>query len=470
MFNEMLRRLEAGDADGILVWAPDRLSRNPTDSSRIMEMLEAGVIRTVKFPGFPFANTSHGRYALGLALVQASYYSDALSESTRGGLEEKIVRKEYPGRAPIGYLNDARVKRIAIDRRRAPIVREVFERYASGTETLDSIREFLGTKGVLSRGGKLVCRIQVRNILKNPTYYGHFPWRGTVHEGGHERIVTKHLFDRVQEVLDRRKKWSPKTTVRLPKPFVQLLKCRECGYSVTAEVQKGHTYYRCTRKARDGRTCSQPYVRQEVLAPQLSELLRPFALRKDWATECLSRIDAEIREGANASETTITKIQADLETTTGRLQSLKLMLLDRLIEHAEALQIRTRLMGEKKRYEEEIAELEMKPDGWLERFRDWILEAQRVGEHAESPVLTERATTAKKIFGSNLVLDGKKARGVAENPWALIPEDTGCTCAVAFFHAARTHFQGQLPASPEQESNLSGLSPRVSRPGDTRRR
>lgn len=105
------------------------------------------------------------------------------------------------------------------------------------------------------------------------------------------------------------------------------------------------------------------------------------------------------------------------------------MALDGLTDHADALRLQTEFLSEKKSLQEKIAAIEQRPDGWLERFREWILKAQRVGEIAETPVLTKRATTAKEIFGSNLVLEAKKQRGVAENQWALIPQFAqGDTC------------------------------------------
>ena len=45
---------------------------------------------------------------LNIMFGQSKYYVDSLSENTKRGLREKIRRGEYPGPAPIGYLNDYR--------------------------------------------------------------------------------------------------------------------------------------------------------------------------------------------------------------------------------------------------------------------------------------------------------------------------------------------------------------------------
>jgi hypothetical protein len=46
----MLARIEAGEADGILAWHPNRLARNSVDGGRIIYMLDTGTIKTLKSP------------------------------------------------------------------------------------------------------------------------------------------------------------------------------------------------------------------------------------------------------------------------------------------------------------------------------------------------------------------------------------------------------------------------------------
>src|ERR1035437_1524338 len=142
VFDAMLERLEAGEADGILAWHPDRLARNSVDGGRIIYMLDTNKIKTLKFPRSWFENTPQGKLMLHNDFGFSKYYVDSLSENTKRGLREKVRRGEYPGIAPLGYLNDYRTKRLIVDRERAPLVREAFERYATGARTLDVLRLF----------------------------------------------------------------------------------------------------------------------------------------------------------------------------------------------------------------------------------------------------------------------------------------------------------------------------------------
>src|ERR1035438_8305504 len=316
IFDAMLERMEAGEADGILAWHPDRLARNSVDGGQIIYLLDTGKIKTLKFPTVRFESDPQGKFMLNIMFGQSKYYVDSLSENTKRGLREKVRRGEYPGCAPIGYLNDYRTKRVIVDKERAPLVRQAFEQYATGTVTLDVLRHFFAEHKILSRKGKWLGRAFISHMLSNPFYYGHFRYAGEVYEGKHEAIISKKLFDDAQAVLTRRYKWSPFVQPVKPKPFLGLLHCDTCGGAITAEIQKGHTYYRCTKKSRATTWCLQPYVREEVLDVEISAILKPYSLRADWADEMLKRVNEEPTQSAQSDA-------LRSEEHTSELQSLR---------------------------------------------------------------------------------------------------------------------------------------------------
>lgn len=90
--------------------------------------------------------------------------------------------------------------------------------------------------------------------------------KGELYEGSHEPLLSRDLFERIEHVMARRGKVHTKRGHTFP--FLGLLRCGECGGAITAERQKGHHYYRCTKKLGP---CSQPYIREEALAAQLRE-------------------------------------------------------------------------------------------------------------------------------------------------------------------------------------------------------
>ena len=92
IFNEMLKKLEKGEADGILSWHPDRLARNSVDGGKIIYLLDCGRITALRFPQFWFENTSQGKFMLSIAFGKSKYYVDSLSENTKRGLRQKVRR------------------------------------------------------------------------------------------------------------------------------------------------------------------------------------------------------------------------------------------------------------------------------------------------------------------------------------------------------------------------------------------
>ncbi len=194
VFNSMIERIENNEACGILAWHPDRLARNSIDGGRIIYLVDRGKIKALKFPQFWFDPTPQGKFMLTIAFGQSKYFVDSLSENTKRGLRQKVKRGEMPGQAPIGYKNimtPARRKIIVVDKKKSPLIRQVFERFATGKYTLKDMYNFLAKNGITTSGGKPIKDKISKYVLSNPFYYGHFKFLGEIHEGIHEPFVCR---------------------------------------------------------------------------------------------------------------------------------------------------------------------------------------------------------------------------------------------------------------------------------------
>ncbi len=417
IFSEMLARIEKGEAAGILAWHPDRLARNSVDGGRIIYLLDCGRITALKFPQFWFEPTPQGKFMLSIAFGQSKYYIDSLSENTKRGLRQKVRRGEYPGLVPVGYLNDVRSKTIIVDRKRSKIIKQAFELYAKGNSTLGDISHFLAQTGILTRGGKPYKRDKISFILSNPFYYGYFRYSGELHEGKHEPIIAKKLFDKVQEVLKQRSK--PQRKERIPKAFTGLFRCGECGMMITAEIQKSHVYYRCTKKSKT-KSCNQPYTREEDLNQQLSSMIQKVSLRQNWAKEMLKMLEKDKEDNTRSCFAFVQKNQEKIKELRQKLQFILDSYLDQVIEREIYLEKKSEIMSEIKTLEEQNIRFEQKQNDWLEPFKNWINEAANAAKIARDNDFFSKKVLAAKIFGSNLVLENKKARGSAQNQWAAL--------------------------------------------------
>src|SRR3989338_7560605 len=206
IFNDMVASIEKNEAEGILAWHPARLARNSIDGGRIIYLLDTGKIKDLKFPTFWFDSTPQGKFMLNIAFGQSKYYVDNLSENIKRGHRQKLRKGVWPGFAPLGYLNNSRTKSIDLDKEKSVLVRKCFELYATGDNTLKNIKQFLADSKLDSYKGNMLSTSCVQRMLKNPFYYGTFRFNGELYEGSHEPIISKKLFDDVQQVMNNRGK------------------------------------------------------------------------------------------------------------------------------------------------------------------------------------------------------------------------------------------------------------------------
>ncbi|KKQ89912.1 MAG: Recombinase [Candidatus Curtissbacteria bacterium GW2011_GWC2_38_9] len=418
IFNSMIERIEKDEACGILAWHPDRLARNSVDGGKIIYLIDGGKIKFLKFPQFWFDATPQGKFMLTIAFGQSKYFVDSLSENTKRGLRQKVRNGIYPGIPPVGYLNDLRSKTIVLDRKKAPIIKKAFEMFAAGHYRIMDIRDFLAKNGIVTRKGQEWKADRVtRQILTNPFYYGHFKYWGEIHEGKHEPIITKKLFDKAVEVVRQRSKSWKKPKVM--KAYLGLFQCGECRMMVTAEIQKGHIYYRCTKKSKIIK-CNQPYIREEEVDGQLSKSIEEVSLRQDWADEMLNKLSVEEKDVAQTCRVFVGEKQAEIISINEKLQRLLDSYLDQDIDRNTYLNKKADLLALKKKFEEQISSFQQKQNVWLEPFKNWIVEAANAANTARGEDKEAKKVLAQKIFGSNLTLKDKIVCSEALNQWAAL--------------------------------------------------
>src|ERR1035437_2424709 len=206
IFNDMIASIEDGKARSILAWHPDRLARNSVDGGRVIYLVDTGKITALKFPTFWFDPTPQGKFMLSIAFGQSKYYVDNLSENIKRGHRQKLKNGLWPQMAPLGYLNNKVTKMVYVNTEKAPLLKKSFELYASGRYTLKSLRKIISDFGLLGTKGKMLSVSNFQYLLKNPFYHGLIRYNGEYFEGKHEPIISKKLFDQVQEVMKQKSK------------------------------------------------------------------------------------------------------------------------------------------------------------------------------------------------------------------------------------------------------------------------
>ena len=416
IFNDMLSRIEKGEASGIVSWHPDRLARNSVDGGRVIYLMDTGKLVQLKFPTFWAESTPQGKFMLNIAFGQSKYYVDNLSENVKRGLRQKVRRGECPGPAPSGYLND-QLKHVHVpDPERFRLVKKLFELYATGEHSLKDCRDLITALGLVSRTGKVLSLSIIQKILRNTYYYGVFKFKGELYEGKHERAVSKQLYDQCQIVM--RGKAHPMERGKQEFAFRGLMYCGECGGAITSERQKGHNYYRCTKKLG---TCSQRYVREEELAAQAAALLKQVALSPASAEWMLGELEKEEHDSAEAGRAAVQSLNLQIKQVEEKVDQLLDARLENILSNEEYVAKKNQLLNQKLDLQAKLKEIERNGSLWFELCRNFIRESSEATVSALPENFSAQKNWIKKV-GSNPTLANRTLTLDFKMPWRILAQ------------------------------------------------
>jgi DNA invertase Pin-like site-specific DNA recombinase len=426
IFDEMIRRIETGEASAILAWHPDRLARNSIDGGKIIYLVDTGKISSLAFPTYRFDASAQGKFMLNIIFGQSKYYVDNLSENTKRGLREKVRLGEYPSYAPTGYFNDR--GKILVDPITSPLVQNLYALCAGGRYTVDQLRKLATASGLVSRRVKRpLSYSNVQRILTNPFYLGLFVYKGEIFQGTHPAIINKELFDKVQETLKFRSR--PSYDKKHYFVFRGFIRCAECGSQITAEEQKGHRYYHCAKK-RDPCPQSSVFLREENLAQQVKEAIAKVALDDDayaWMMRELERERALLQ-----AEKVHNRINSEVraQEVNEQLKRLLDMSLKGIITDEEYKQKKAELINRR-------FDISAEGDGngdWLEHFKNFLTLAHQASyiaagaNHASQRDFLQKIVSNLKLYNKTLIVSYASAFKIhAETPreemGSLYPKD-----------------------------------------------
>ncbi len=319
MFAEMIRMLEEGEADGIVCWKPDRLSRNPIDSGNIQWLSQQGVIKDIQ--------TSDRRYLpddnallFSIESSMANQYIRDLSKNVKRGMKTKLEKGGYPNYAKIGYINDRLNKTILVDTERAPFIKRAFELYATGSYSLKKISDLLFQEGFRSRSGYKYRKGRIQKILKDPFYHGIMYVHGIYYSGNHKTLISKELFEKTQDIF------TGKNKSRYKKHFFPLrgfMNCHSCGCLMTAMEKKGFTYYYCTN-GKGNCEAHKRYLRSEEVEKILASIFRKIHFDEEFIELCYEADREKSKRDGSFFET----MKANLEKRHEALAQQEMRLLD----------------------------------------------------------------------------------------------------------------------------------------------
>lgn len=303
-FQQLVALVEKGQVQGVIAYHPNRLSRNETDAATLIRLLRERKLRDLRFVSYTFDNSPEGIMFLQLALSQSQYESAKLAREVVRGLDSRIRKGWWPGKAPEGYLNDFETHTILPDPERLPLIERAFRVLLAGEcNVLEAIRILNEEWGYRSKqrahtGGRPLSRTAGYRLFANPFYAGYMELRGELVPGKHPAVITLEEFRRVQELAGRGGGYTKRDY-----PYAGLIRCAGCGWSVVGERQRGRhqkgdwTYYRCgNRNCTNGRQALREDRLEETLRSELRRLTWPEEVRQIVADELAAWLREEAGE------------------------------------------------------------------------------------------------------------------------------------------------------------------------------
>jgi len=313
-FKQLMQMLSRGYFKGVICLCWDRVSRNKADDAIIAKLMRAGV--DVRFAFAQYDNTSAGALHMDIDGMFAAHHSRVTSEKVRLANHNMREQGLCTYKAPIGYLNPGKADHKPFDPERAPIVRQMFERYAAGDMSLADMARWANERGLTTQpmrrrrtieemlqdeGDEMtspkvsrpVTKNHVHRILTNPFYIGQVIGNqgGYVKSTSHKALVTKKLFYAVQDRLGR-KRVSVHYDEKLDLPFRGLVRCALCGRVYSPYRAKGILYLgvRCVPGcANKLKNCSLKSVEDKI-----GDLLSGLYLTKEEQSELDERASTDI--------------------------------------------------------------------------------------------------------------------------------------------------------------------------------
>lgn len=457
VFNEMIKRIAKGEANGILAWHPDRLARNALDGGHILHSLDTGQLVDLRFPTYTFENSPQGKFMLAIMFGQSKYYVDSLSENVRRGNRTKREKGWLPSLAPMGYLNarsEAGEKIIIPDPERFPILRKIWELFLSGGYSLPQVLRIatdqmgFRTRKKRRSGGNPLSVSGICKLFANPFYTGHIVFAGQWFPGRHQPLVTMDQYDSAQELLGRKGRPRPK---QHEFPYTGLIRCGNCGGGVTAEHKVNrfgshYTYYHCSHN-KAGTKCKEKCIERRNLERQICDFLAEIHLNDETLQQVLALVAKEKDGEVRAKATIQDSIGKALESCERNLNNLTKLRYRDLITDEEFVRQRNELSQEQSRLKEQLeraaSESWVEPAEQIFRFANRAIFQFLHGTNAEKRMILA-------TIGSNLSLRDKKLSIEAKKPFEILRQSVHFSSLSTCVGDVRTFFVKEPgPTIPE---------------------
>lgn len=300
----MLRAADRHEFQVLLAYKSNRISRNMTNALRYEERLAQAGVRVV-YCKEEFGDNATGRFMLRTMMNMNQFYSENMAEDIKRGLRDSALKCKVVSTIPYGYKKGDDGKYV-LDEAAAPVVAEIFRRYANGESYADIARE-LNSRSLVTKQGKPWGKNSFHNLITNERYTGTYIYDDIRIEGGMPQIVERSVFEMVQRKLGQEKDVRARHRANEDYILTGKLFCGKCLSPMIGMSANGHggryLYYMCqghaTKKKCDKKNVRKEWIEQEVTRAVLQTVLTDGMIEwiADKLCEMAKKRNAESRLG-----------------------------------------------------------------------------------------------------------------------------------------------------------------------------
>jgi site-specific DNA recombinase len=240
---QLLRDIEDGLVDVVVVYKIDRLSRSLMDFSKLVEVFDRNGVTFVSVTQSFNTTTSMGRLTLNILLSFAQFEREVTAERIRDKVKASRMKGMWMGGyVPLGY--DVVDRKLVPNEEEAAKVRMVFERFVEVGSATVLARE-LRNDGFRSKQGALIDKGYLYRLLNNRVYRGEAVHKGKSYPGEHEAIIDARLWEQVHDIMgESPRKRANNSRTQTPALLKGLLFAATGAAMTPSSTKKGTRRYR----------------------------------------------------------------------------------------------------------------------------------------------------------------------------------------------------------------------------------
>lgn len=443
-FRQMLEKLLSGDYDGIVTWAPDRLARNMKEGGEIIDLLDRGDIKDIKFAnGYYFQSDAAGKMMLGIAFVQAKQFSDQHSQNVKRGITRITAEGKCYDRPKHGYYKD-KDKYLRPDGENWELIKHAFEMRLSREPkySLKEIATWLEEQGYplktkhAERKSLVLNEKFVSDLLRDPFYAGALVFGKSIvnlsSKYNFEPIITPDEFDRIAKQDGINKKFALSEVIK-PKGSVKadlmrgMVVCSACNHPMSTGITpkvlptgiKNYFYFRCDTKDCKYKGAS---VRAKVILESAFAFLEDHPMNFERGYHAYRREmsrQLELRDVELLSK--LKSLNKQLEGVRDKVQGTKELLKRHAEDAVLVREFKRDLKGhltKQSELEDAIRKMQSKRDiskHAIESYESFIELFKNLAQRIQNITnMTDLDFVLRKVF-MNFFVDGKKVVQITQN-------------------------------------------------------